>query len=239
MKRIFLIIFSICIIIQSGLSQKKENAGIRIPFNGLVMDANTLSPIANSQIIINGAFSSVSGSDGTFAFYVNRNDTVVFKSLGYKSTILYVNDTLSGREFIVGIYMNSDTLSIGEVVIVPRLTNLKYEILNARSNTPAIMENARYNVAVSAYQGRNSQRSLGDPATNYELLRQKQKTDAYERGGIPSDKMVGISPLLLIPAAYLLIHGLPEKPAPLKQQLTIQEVNQIHNKYLETLKQRK
>jgi hypothetical protein len=80
---------------------------------------------------------------------------------------------------------------------------------------------------------------LGDPATNYELLRQKQKTDAFERGGIPSDKMVGISPLLLIPAAYLLIHGLPEKPAPLKQQLTNQEVNQIHNKFLETLKQRK
>jgi hypothetical protein len=51
--------------------------------------------------------------------------------------------------------------------------------------------------------------------------------------------MVGISPLLLIPAAYLLIHGLPEKPAPLKQQLTDQEVDQIHIKYMEILKQRK
>jgi hypothetical protein len=181
MKRIFFVILSICIVIQSGLSQEKENAGIRILFYGLVMDASTLSPLANSQIIINRAFSSVSGNDGTFAFYVNRNDTVVFKSLGYKSTILYVSDTLTGREFNAGIYMNSDTLSIGEVVIVPRLTNLKSEILNARSKTPATMENARYNVAVSAYQGRNSQNRLGDPATNYELLRQKQKVDAYER----------------------------------------------------------
>jgi hypothetical protein len=199
------------------------------------MDAKTLSPIANSQIMINRAFSSVSGNDGTFAFYVNRNDTVVFKSLGYKSTILYISDTLTGREFIAGIYMNSDTLSIGEVVIVPRFTNLKSEILNARTKTPAIMENARYNVAISAYQGRNSQNKLGDPAANYELLRQKQKVDAYERGGIPSDKMVGISPLLLIPAAYLLIHGLPEKPAPLTPQLNNQEVDQIHKKYLEML----
>jgi hypothetical protein len=101
------------------------------------------------------------------------------------------------------------------------------------------MENARYNVAVSAYEGRNSQNRLGDPTANYELLRQKQKVNAYERGGIPSDKMIGISPLLLIPAAYLLIHGLPEKTAPLTPLLTNQEVNQIHNKYLETLKQRK
>ncbi|MCX6255973.1 MAG: hypothetical protein NTV31_16085 [Bacteroidia bacterium] len=239
MKRILLFIFSFFIIIHSGFGQGKGNSAIRILFHGLVMDASSLSPIANSQIIINRTFSSVSGEDGTFAFYVNRNDTVVFKSLGYKSTILYVSDTLTGREFIAGIYMNSDTLSIGEVVIVPRFTNLKSEILNARSKTPPTMENARYNVAVSAYQGRISQNKLGDPITNYELIRQKQKVDAYERGGIPSDKMVGISPLLLIPAAYLLIHGLPEKPAPLKPQLTNQEVDQIQKKYLETLKQRK
>ena len=188
------------------------------------MDATTLSPIANSQIMINRVFSSVSGNDGTFAFYVNRNDTVVFKSLGYKSTILYVSDTLTGREFIAGIYMNSDTLSIGEVVIIPRFTNLKSEILNARSKTPATLDNARYNVAISAYQGRNSQNKLGDPAYNYALLSQKQKINAFEKGGIPSDQILGINPLLLIPAAYLLLHGLPEKPAPLNSQLTDQEV---------------
>lgn len=239
MKSIFFIILSICILNQAGFSQGKENAEISILFHSLVMDANTLSPLANSQIMINRAFSSVSGNDGAFAFYVNRNDTVIFKSLGYKSTILFVSDTLTGREFIAGIYMNSDTLSIGEVVIVPRLTNLKSEILNTRSKTPTTFDNARYNVAVSAYQGRNSQSKLGDPATNYAHLSQKQKVDAFERGGIPSDKMVGLSPLLLIPAAYLLIHGLPEKPAPLKSQLSDQEVDQIQKKYIETLKQRK
>jgi hypothetical protein len=239
MKSIFFIILSICIINQAGLSQGKENAEISILFHGIVMDANTLSPLANSQIIINRAFTSVSGNDGTFAFYVNSSDTVVFKSLGYKSTTLLVSDTLFNREFIAGIYMNSDTLSIGEVVIVPRFINLKNEILNARRKTSVAMENARYNVAVSAYQGRNSKNRLGDPASNYELLRQKQKVDAYERGGIPSDKMLGLSPFLLIPAAYLLIYGLPEKPAPLKPQITDQDVYQINRKYLETLKQRK
>jgi hypothetical protein len=238
MKRIFLMILSVFMILHSGFSQEKVNIDVRILFHGLVMDVSDLSPISNSQIFINRAFSSVSENDGTFAFYVNRNDTVVFKSLGYKSTILFVSDTLTGREFIAGIYMNSDTLSIGDVVIVPRLINLKSEILNARSKTPSTFDNARYNVAVSAYQGRNSQSKLGDPATNYAHLSQKQKVDAYERGGIPSDKMVGLSPLLLIPAAYLLIHGLPEKPAPLKPQLSEQEVNQIQKKYLETLKRK-
>lgn len=238
-KQVFLMFFSIFILMYSGFSQEKGNSGITILFKGLVIDQTTLSPIVNSQILINRAFSTVSGIDGTFSFYANRNDTVIIKQLGYKTTTLYVSDTLTGREFIIGIYMNSDTLSIGEIVIVPRLTNLKSEILNARNKTPSKMENARYNVAVSAYQGRNSQSSLGDPSSNYEILRQRQKIDAYERGGIPSDKIVGISPLLLFPAAYLLMHGLPEKPDPFMPQLTDQEVNQIHKKYLETLKQRK
>ncbi|HUX59247.1 MAG TPA: hypothetical protein VMV77_19910 [Bacteroidales bacterium] len=239
MRCISLIILTISIFIHPGFSQDKENAGIRILFKGFVMDASTLSPIANSQILINRAFSAVSDNQGTFAFYVNLNDTVHFKSLGYKSTVMYVSDTLTGNEFIAGIYMNSDTLLIGEVIIVPRFTNLKSEIMNAKSKTPAIMENARYNVAVSAYQGRNSQGRLGDPANNYAILIQQQKVNAYERGGIPSDKILGLSPFMLIPAAYLLIHGFPEKPTPMKQQLTDQEVDQIHKKYLEILKQKK
>lgn len=202
------------------------------------MDATTFLPLDNTQIVINKTFTSVSKSSGDFLFYVNRNDTVVFSCLGYKPTILYVSDTLAGREFNAGIYMHSDTLLIGEVVIVPRFINLKSEILNSRGKNSVIMDNARYNVAISAYQGRNSQSTLGDPSANYELLRQKQKINAYERGGIPSDKMVGLSPFLLIPAAYLLIHGLPEKPADFEPQLTDYDIAQIQKKYLETRKKR-
>ena len=239
MKKIWSVLLVFLIVEQVTISQDEKNSGIRMLFHGLVMDATTLSPIANSQIIINRSFSSVSDQDGTFAFWVNRSDTVIFSRLGYKSTIFYVSDTLAGREFIAGIYMNSDTLSIGEIIIVPRLTNLKSEILNTRPESRPEIENARYNLAVSAYQGRQSRNSLGDPAANYELLRQKQRVDAYEKGGIPSDKMIGLSPFMLIPAAYLLIHGLSEKPPPMKSNLTRHEVDQIHKKYLETLRLKK
>jgi hypothetical protein len=236
MRPLFWLILSISFISRTGLGQEAGNTGIKILFHGIVMDADSFIPLPNSQIIINSSFSSVSGSDGTFAFYVNKSDTVVFSSLGYKTAILYVSDTLSGRDFNAGIYMHSDTLLIGEVIIVPRISNLKSEILNARSKIPSTMDNARYNVAISAYQGRNSINHLGDPATNYELLRQKQRVDAYERGGIPSDQIAGFSPLLLIPAAYLLIHGLPESPAPYKHQLTNNEVDELQKKYFETVK---
>jgi hypothetical protein len=203
------------------------------------MDAKTLQPLPNSQILMNNAFSAISNSEGTFSFFVNRNDSVLFKHLGYKPTLLFVSDTLTGREFVAGIFMKSDTVSIGEVVIVPKYSNLKYEILNAPNREPSTMDNARNNVANAAYQGRTTQGKLGDPATNYDMLRQKQKIDAYEKGGISSDKIAGISPFLLVPAAYLLIHGLPEKTAPLEQKLTQQELDQIQKIYLESLRQQK
>lgn len=239
MKRTFILIFSLFIFSESAISQEKKSENTKILIQGLVMDSETILPVAHTQVIINGTFSAVSNTDGSFAFYVNWHDTVTFKSLGYKPAFLYVSDTLSGREFIAGIYLNSDTLSIGEVIIVPRYVNLKSEILNTKRMTPITMENARYNVAISAYQGRNSQNSLGDPASNYEFLRQKQKVDAYERGGIPSDRIAGINPLLLLPATYLLFHGFPDKPAPMKPQLTDQEVDQIQRKYQEILKLRR
>jgi len=239
MKRIFFFIILSFYFVLSCFCQETENQGARILFHGVVMDAKTFSPIPNSQILINHSFTSVSNTDGNFAFFVSVNDSVLFKHLGYKPTVLYIRDTLAGKDFIAGIYMNSDTLSIGEVVIVPRYLNLKSAIMNAPSKVPSTMDNARYNVAISAYQGRTTQGKLGDPSANYDLIRQRQKVNAYEKGGIPSDKIVGISPLLLVPAAYLLIHGIPEKTGPLEQKLTDQELDQIQKKYFESLKHQK
>jgi hypothetical protein len=233
MKRIFLFIVLFFCLIQSCFCQQTDNSGVRILFRGVVMDANTFSLISNSQILINRNFSSVSNVDGTFAFFVNKHDSVLFKHLGYKSTLFFVSDTLAGKDFVAGIYMHSDTVSIGEVIIVPRFTNLKSEIMNAPSKVPSIMDNARYNVAISGYQGRTTQGKLVDPATNYNLIRQRQTVGAYEKGEIPSDQIAGISSILL-PAAYLLIHGIPENSAPMEQNLTDQELNQIKQKYLET-----
>ncbi len=238
MSKRYFILFFLFLSVSSLTGQVLKDAGTRILFHGLVMDAKTLNPLTGSQIIINSSFSSISDDDGKFAFYVRRGDTVIFSMLGYKSAIFNISDTLTGREFIAGIYMNADTLLIEEVVIIPRHSNLRSEMFTSRPESSTQIENAKYNLEVSSYQGRTGQSRLGDPSMNYEILRQHQRNDAYTKGQIPSDRIVGISPLMLIPAAYLLMNGLPERPSPLKPQLTEQEVDQIHRKYIETLKKK-
>ncbi|MCX6261141.1 MAG: hypothetical protein NTY95_09945 [Bacteroidia bacterium] len=234
MKKIWLILSMILIYSTGGFSQAEKTVDRRILFSGIIWDAGTLAPLPNSQIKIGRSFVSVSDEDGTFTIRVNRRDTIVFSLLGYQSAYFYVSDTLAGNEFMAGVYMKTDTLSIGEVIIMPRIQNLKYDIFKPPISSPE-MENAKYNMAVSAYQGRIAMTHLGDPASNYSIIQHKRLKDASEKGTIPSDRMVGLSPLLLIPAAYLLINGLPENPAPMKSNLTRQELDQIHKKYLETL----
>lgn len=235
MKRVWFILVVILIYCYDGFCQAGKTTDSRILFNGIVRDASTLEPLPNSQIKINRSFASVSDADGTFAIRVNRSDTVVFSLLGYHPAFFHVSDTLTGNEFMAGVYMKTDTLSIGEVIIMPRYPYLRSDILKAPVESNPEMENAKYNLAISAYQGKIAISTLGDPASNYAVLHQKQSIDAYEKGGIPSERMVGLSPFSLIGVAYLLVKGFPEKPAPMKSTLTRQELDQIHKKYLETL----
>ena len=81
--------------------------------------------------------------------------------LGYRPVKLIVSDTLNAREFITGIYMHTDTLEIGEVIIIPRFTNLKTEIINSALEANTQMDNARNNITIASYQGRTGQGKLG------------------------------------------------------------------------------
>jgi hypothetical protein len=233
MKQIILIYFFLLLMSNTGYTQEASGSKGLIRFSGIVMDSKTNSPLANTQIIINRRYLSVSDKEGKFAFYVNRQDTVVFTRLGYKTAHFLVSDTLAGREFLAGIYMSSDTLEIAEVIITPRLRNLKSELMNSRPEPNIPLENAKYNLALSAYQGRMGQNKMGDPAINYKVLQQKQQDEAYSKGQLPSDRIVGLSPFLLLPAAYLLINGFPDKPSPMESQLTRQEIDRINQIYLE------
>ncbi len=238
MKHLFtaLVLSLISLLSLSGQNIGADDALIRI--NGIVMDALTMEPLSGSGIAVGKRYYSAADEEGRFSLRISRMDTLIFSVVGYKPAVFVVSDTLRGREFNAGIYLHSDTLSIGEVIIIPRLAGLKRELLKPASSPDPQTENARYNLAVSAYQGKVGQVDLGDPASNYEILRQKQSVEAYEKGGIPSDRILGLSPFMIIPAAYLLLNGLPEKPPAMIPDLTASEIDQINKRYLENLKRK-
>lgn len=206
----------------------------RVRLQGIVRDATSISPLTNSQIFINREFYGVTDSTGTFSMLLTRKDTVEFRLLGYRPALFFFNDTLRGRDYMAGIYLNTDTIQIGEVIIVPRLANLRSEIFRAPAPVSQEMENARTNLALSAYQAKVSHGKLGDPLSNYEIIKMQQRTVAYEKGQIPSSAIAGVSPFMIVPALYLIMNGLPQKPMPMRPDLTEEEINHIHQKFLES-----
>jgi len=232
---VFLTVILISVTIISS-AQQPGLSGRPVLFRGVVVDAETRMRIPDTKIYINGNQKALSGADGTFSFFAGHNDTVVFNSMGYKQVSFIVSDTLRASEFLAGIYLKPDTISIGEVIILPRNRSLKTELMNPPSPSDIKTEYARNNVNVAAYQGRTGQFKLGDPAMNYEVLRQKQKAEAYEKGGIPSDRIAGISPLLLLPAAYLIMHGPPELPEPPEPEISQKELDELNKIFLERIR---
>lgn len=215
-----------------GQMQQEKN---RILFRGVVIDAESGARLGGSQVYINGALSGKSRDDGTFSFFAVKNDSVRFTRLGYKPRIYIVPDTLRTQEVLTGVFLSPDTIDIGEVLIIPRLPSLSNVVMQS-TEQERLLGNARNNISTAAYQGRTGQNKLGDPSMNYELIRQKQKVEAYERGGIPSDKIAGISPFMLLPAAYLLIHGLPEKPEAPEPHISGREIEELNRLFKESLR---
>jgi hypothetical protein len=193
----------------------------------MVLDAETRQPLTGAHYMIRDKTAGAADNRGMIAFYARHRDTVRFSCVGYKDFHMVIGDTLLAQEYVLGIYLSSDTLMIPAVVVMPRLGNMRVGIMAVKPNADHEMVNAANNLKISTYQGLTGSNELGDPFSNYEVLRQKQRVDAYEKGGIPSDKMLIFSPFAIIPIVYLLAKGLPEDPDPPAPYISPSELNRI------------
>jgi len=198
-----------------------------ILFHGVIIDAETREPLSGAHFIIGDRVAGAADLKGMFSLYAHHYDTITFTSVGYRPYSLIVSDTLRAKEYVSGIWLTTDTVMIPSVVVIPRLGNLRAAIMAEPPATDQQMINAANNLKISTYQGLTGSNQLGDPIVNYELIRQKQRYEAYEKGQIPSSQMVALSPLVLIPLIYLLAEGLPENPAPPVPYISEREMSHL------------
>jgi hypothetical protein len=232
-RKILFLLLLLIFTAQINYSQQRFPVTKPILFRGVVMDASNQERLIGADIQVNRKVFEVTAEDGTFSFYAHKRDTIRFKMLGYKSTTLVVSDTLTSTEFLTGVYLETDTMHMGEVIIVPKIANLRAEMINPGIKNDPLLENAVSNITTASYVGRTTEAKLGNPTANYNYLSRKMKYDAFERGTIPSDRILGLSPFLIVPAAYLLIYGVPEIPPPPKAQITSKDLSELRIKYLE------
>ncbi len=239
LKYVLVLIFS-CLLANNTARGQEKDLNEQILLHGLVMDASSQNPLSNVHYIINNLFGGSTTDMGKFSMYINRYDTIVFSYMGYSDFCFTLSDTLVGNSFVAGIFMETDTLSIGEVIVLPRMSDLRTEFRNTEIEISKEIINAKNNLEVATYQGLHSEAALGEPGANYELLRRKQIITANEKGGIPSDKVLGLNLISAIPVAiFLLKNGLPDRPEPPEPHVSDREINRMIDLYKKSLDEKR
>jgi len=222
----FCLTFFLIVVVSSlpGLSAQQVAP---ILFHGLVADTETHLPLKGAHYIIRDKTTGAADNRGMVSFYARHSDTVRFSCVGYKDFHLVIGDTLLAKEYVLGIYLSSDTLLIPAVVVMPRLVNIRAEIMAEKPGIDGATMNATNNLKISAYQGLTSAARLDDPAANYDVIRRAQAVAAGEKGGIASGQMISFSPFTIIPLIFILAKGLPEDPPAPAPYISEKELNRI------------
>lgn len=91
-----------------------------IQFSGVVVNADSLSPIPFANILIKDTWhGTITDLYGFFSFVAHPKDLVVFNALGYKTAFYTIPDTLTVNRYSLIQVMRPDTIILNETLIYP------------------------------------------------------------------------------------------------------------------------
>jgi len=181
MRKSLLIIFTGLLTCNLAFSQR-ENL---IQLSGVVRN-EYLQPIQYAHIFIQSKNrGTVSDMHGMFSFVVEPLDTVIFRAVGYKKVALAIPDTMTRYHLSVDIYMETDTIMIEEVVILPWKTYKEFREAFLSLELPDNdLKRAYRNIALIKTQ-MYYPNDKPDPELNYQYMLKDQYNQLYSKGQIP------------------------------------------------------
>jgi hypothetical protein len=157
-----------------------------VEFYGLVLTNDSLKGIPAVSIVIRGEpRGTITNDDGVFSIVVSKGDTVEFSSIGYKTVVRRIPDTLKGNQYSMVQFLVNDTTYLPATIIKPRPTREQFDrdFVNTSVN-PDEIEIARENT--NAAKRRLLARNLpadAKEASNYYLKQSAAKY--YYQGQAP------------------------------------------------------
>jgi len=126
---------------------------------------------------------------GIFSIISAPGDTVFFSAIGYKSTLLTIPVTSTGDHYITDVIMVTDTIEIGEVLVLPWKTysEFKRAVLENKPADP-LMENMEYNLAMVQQQIWSDMSPT--PGQAYRYTVQQISDNLYTRGQSPANNLL-------------------------------------------------
>ena len=120
-----------------------------VQFSGVIRSLRN-EPVRDVHIInINKKTGTTSNQVGVFSFIVEPSDSILFRCVGYKNTLVVIPDTLKNPQYPRDIYMLNDTIHISEVKIFPWKTYEEFKVAFINLELPDDDEKRAYrNIAL-------------------------------------------------------------------------------------------
>ncbi|MGE5349591.1 MAG: hypothetical protein ACM3NP_09970 [Actinomycetota bacterium] len=126
---------------------------------------------------------------GIFSIISAPGDTVFFSAVGYKPTLLTIPVTAVADHYITDVIMVTDTIQIGEVLVLPWKTysEFKRAVLENKPADP-LMDNLAYNLAMVQQQIWSDMTPTAGEAYRYTM--QQMSDNLYTRGQLPANNLL-------------------------------------------------
>jgi hypothetical protein len=156
-----------------------------VQFSGFIKDNESFVGVPYAAIYIKDKNrGTISGPDGYFNFAVAKGDTIVIKSLGYKTYMVVIPIDIEGTSFSKEINLEQDAILLKGVTIrpLPEPHQLRQAMLNL-DIPDNLAELAQQTIANSILNDDFERSTHYDGAENYNVYAKQQATYYYNRFG--------------------------------------------------------
>lgn len=156
-----------------------------IQFSGVIRNLENENLPNVSIININQNTVTRGNEKGLFSFIAIQSDSILFRSIGYKNTLVIIPDSLSQSHYPRDIYMLGDTIHLPEVKIFPWKTYDDFKVAFLRLELEEDDEQrANKNIAIIKVQLNMDFEPNADLSFKYSMQQQYDKL--YYAGQYPS-----------------------------------------------------
>ena len=185
MKYILLLLTLFCLAGYHLQAQKSEY----IQFSGMVKNEDQEAIPFVHIVLKNSSRGSVCDKRGMFSIIVEKNDTLIFSSVGYKRTEIVIPDWIRTTYYSQDVIMQKDTIKIDEVVILPWKTYEEFKQAFVEFEVPENdLYNAQRNFELIQIQALYSQ--IPDPGVNFKYSMQQLTDRKYFIGQYPPNNLL-------------------------------------------------
>ena len=174
----------IILILVTGIIQAYSQEEKLVQLSGMVRN-ELLEPLQFVHIVVLKKHrGTISDFDGMFSFVVEANDTIQFSSVGYKNFYVSIPANPAKDHYHVDIPMKTDTIMIGEVIILPWKTYLEFKEAFISLKMPDDdLKRAYRNISYILAQ--IDKTGTPDPYLNYQYLMNEYYDQLYTQGQMP------------------------------------------------------